>query len=60
MIATAGKDKTVTVWEYSNKLASYVKLVSHIAHKDTVRNLLWRKPYGIFVYFELFTCSEVL
>jgi hypothetical protein len=42
MIATAGKEKTVAVWEYDNKLASYVKLVSYNAHKDGVRNIIWR------------------
>jgi hypothetical protein len=59
MLATGGKDRNVCLWKYNPKLNQYEKFVSHIAHKDAVRNVLWRKPWSASDFIELFTCSEV-
>lgn len=60
MVATGGKDRTVCLWKHNSKTNQYEKATAHIAHKDAVRNVLWRKPAALQSTIELFTCSEVL
>lgn len=57
MVATGGKDKRVIVWKY--KQGQYQEFAAYLAHKDAVRNILWRKPVAISDDSEVFSCSEV-
>jgi len=59
LVATGGKDRSVCLWKHNPKLGQYEKIVTHVAHKDAVRNVLWRKPWTACDYIELFSCSEV-
>ena len=59
LVATGGKDRSVCLWKHNPKLGQYEKILTHVAHKDAVRNVLWRKPWTACDYIELFSCSEV-
>lgn len=57
MVVTGGKDRSVTLWKYNNQTNMYAQHVSYTAHKDAIRNLLWKSSSGPN-HFEIFSCSE--